>query len=79
LLERGKEAHRSDEGSTAALARTARGRRQWRWPELCGEDGARAGPFIGARGREGDGGDGELAMMAGMALTPIAMARAGGG
>jgi hypothetical protein len=26
---------------------------------LCGEDGARAGPFIGARGREGDGGDGE--------------------
>jgi hypothetical protein len=27
--------------------------------ELCGEDGARAGPFIGARGREGDGGDGE--------------------
>jgi hypothetical protein len=29
------------------------------WPELCGEDGSRAGPFIGARGREGDGGDGE--------------------
>jgi hypothetical protein len=26
---------------------------------LCGEDGARAGPFIGARRREGDGGDGE--------------------
>jgi hypothetical protein len=26
---------------------------------LCGEDGARAGPFIGAKGREGDGGDGE--------------------
>jgi hypothetical protein len=26
---------------------------------LCGEDGARAGPFIGARGREGDGGDGK--------------------
>jgi hypothetical protein len=25
----------------------------------CGEDGARAGPFIGARGRERDGGDGE--------------------
>jgi hypothetical protein len=24
-----------------------------------GEDGARAGPFIGTRGREGDGGDGE--------------------
>jgi hypothetical protein len=26
---------------------------------LCGKDGARAGPYIGARGREGDGGDGE--------------------
>jgi hypothetical protein len=25
----------------------------------CGEDGARAGPFIGARGKERDGGDGE--------------------
>jgi hypothetical protein len=25
----------------------------------CGEDGVRAGAFIGARGREGDGGDGE--------------------
>jgi hypothetical protein len=37
----GKRAHRSDEGSTAALARMARGRRQWRWPELCGEDGLR--------------------------------------
>jgi hypothetical protein len=37
----------------------ARGGGQWGWPELCGEDGARAGPFIGARGREGDGGDGE--------------------
>ena len=44
---------------------------------MCGEDGARAGPFIGARGREGDGGDSELAMMAGMALTPIGTARAG--
>jgi hypothetical protein len=32
---------------------------QWGWLELCGEDGARAGPFIGARGREGRGGDGE--------------------
>jgi hypothetical protein len=42
-----------------ALARAAQGRGQWGWPELCGEDGARAGPFIGARGREGDGGDGE--------------------
>ena len=29
------------------------------WLVLCGEDGPRAGPFIGARGREGDGGDGE--------------------
>jgi hypothetical protein len=29
-------------------------RRSW-----CGEDGARAGPFIGARGRERDGGDDE--------------------
>jgi hypothetical protein len=37
----------------------ARGGGQWGWLELCGEDGARAGPFIGARGREGDGGDGE--------------------
>jgi hypothetical protein len=35
----GKGAHRGDEGSTAAQARMARGRRQWRWPELCGEDG----------------------------------------
>jgi hypothetical protein len=25
----------------------------------CGEDGVRTGAFIGARGREGDGGDGE--------------------
>jgi hypothetical protein len=44
--------------------------------------GARAGAFIGARGREGMEGTtstGELTMMAGMALTPIEMARAGGG
>jgi hypothetical protein len=48
----------------------------------CGEDGARAGPFIGARGGRGmeeTSITGELAMMAGMALTPIEMARAGGG
>ncbi len=35
----------------------------------CGEDGARAAPFIGVRERERDGGDGELrraSMMAGM-------------
>jgi hypothetical protein len=47
---------------------------------LCGKDGARAGPFIGARGREGMGetaSTGELAMMAGMVLTPIGTARAG--
>jgi hypothetical protein len=46
----------------------------------CGEDGARVGPFIGARGGRGMGetaNTGELAMMAGMALTPIGMARAG--
>jgi hypothetical protein len=49
---------------------------------LCGGDGARAGPFIGARGREGMGetaSTGELAMGTGMALTPIGMARAGWG
>jgi hypothetical protein len=58
-IARGGKGAQGDEGSTAAQARMARGRRQWRWPELCGEDGVRAGPFIGARGREGDGGDGE--------------------
>jgi hypothetical protein len=49
---------------------------------LCGEDGAQAGPFIGAWGREGVGetvSTGELAMGAGMVLMPIGMAWAGGG
>jgi hypothetical protein len=48
----------------------------------CGEVGARAGAFIGARRREGmeeTASTGELAMMAGMALTSIEMARAGEG
>jgi hypothetical protein len=53
------------------------GGRSW-----CGEDGARAGPFIGAwggRGMEETTSTGELAMMAVMALTTIEMARAGWG
>jgi hypothetical protein len=60
----------------------ARGRRQWRWPELCGEDGlgrVLLSALGGGSGMEETASTGELAMMAGMALTPIAMARAGGG
>jgi hypothetical protein len=60
----------------------ARGGGQWGWPELCGEDGARAGPFIGARGREGDGGDGEHRRAphdGGNGANADAMARAGWG
>jgi hypothetical protein len=52
------------------------------WPELCDEDGARAGPFIGDRGREGDGGDGEHRRArhdGGNGANADAMARAGGG
>jgi hypothetical protein len=56
---RGRGAHRSNEGGTATLARLARGEGSGGGRSWCGEDGARAGPFIGARGREKDGGDGE--------------------
>jgi hypothetical protein len=34
IARRGRGAHRIDEEGTTALARLARGRRQWRWPEL---------------------------------------------
>jgi hypothetical protein len=47
----------------------------------CGEDGARAGPFIGAWGRERDGGDGEHRRAhhdGGNGANAIEMARAGG-
>jgi hypothetical protein len=54
--ERGSPERRGKHGG-ASLIRSGKGRgvgRSW-----CGEDGARAVPFIGARERERDGGDGE--------------------
>jgi hypothetical protein len=63
------------DASSIGAGESRGGGRSW-----CGEDGARAGPFIGARGGRGMGetaNAGELAMMAGMALTPIGTARAG--
>jgi hypothetical protein len=54
--ERGSPERRGKHGG-ASLFRSGEGGgvgRSW-----CGEDGARAGPFIGARGRERDGGDDE--------------------
>jgi hypothetical protein len=43
-----------DGASSNGSGRSGRGGRSW-----CGENGARAAPFIGARERERDGGDGE--------------------
>jgi hypothetical protein len=54
--ERSSPERRGRHGSASSIGsrESSGGGRSW-----CGEDGARAGPFIGARGRERDGGDGE--------------------
>jgi hypothetical protein len=65
-----------------ALARSGSGRRGGGSRGWCGEGGARAVPFIGARGGEKGGGTGdadELAMMAVMAQTATGwLGQAGG-
>jgi hypothetical protein len=54
--ERSSPERRGKHGDTSSIGSGEGGGDGRSW---CGEDGARVGPFIGARGRERDGGDGE--------------------